>query len=272
MKALRRMAHQLVAPSAAEGGATKPRKRPYGEQVETAFGGVDGSARAKSYVASLQAAMKDIADAQRRSVFLALLIAATMELFNRAAVSNVQVGPFQISDLSLIRKFLPVLFAYLMYDIVVLGLRYLQSWAVWVEILRVFDGALSSSGLQRLLLPVGPSLYGPLFFPERGKLEALAQLFTAVLRLGSLVFPLIIEVYAISILFISFGVNDLLVWLSAIVSAAFLLYGVILFIAGRGNFLGNKWTHTMASSYLRSTAFYYDGRRAGRPVGPALTT
>jgi hypothetical protein len=194
MKALRRMAHQRVAPPSAGGGATNPRMHPYreqvGEQVETAFGGVDGSARAKSYLASLQAAMKDIADAQRRAAFLALLIAATMELFNRAAISNVQVGPFQISDLSLIRKFLPVLFAYLMYDIAVLGVRYLQSWAVWVEILKEFDKALSSSGLQRLLLPVGPSLYGPLFFPERGRLEALAQLFTKLLRLGSLAFPL----------------------------------------------------------------------------------
>jgi hypothetical protein len=246
MKALRRIVHQRATP--AGGGAGQIQTLEYRKLVEIAFGAEDGSVRAKSYLTSLQAAMKDIAEAQRRSVFLAVLIAATMELFNRAAVSNVQVGPFQISDLSLIRKFLPVLFAYLIYDLVVLGLRYLQSWAVWAEIVRSFDEALSASGLERLLLPIGGSLYGPLFFPKRGRPEAVVSSFTTALRWGSLVLPVIIEVYAIGRLFAGFGVDDFLVWLSAIISAAFLAYAAILYFAGLGTALWRSWSHVIASS------------------------
>lgn len=50
--------------------------------VEKAFGGPDGIERARSYLASLLASMKDVSEVQRRSVFLLLLVAATFQLMD----------------------------------------------------------------------------------------------------------------------------------------------------------------------------------------------
>jgi hypothetical protein len=133
------------------------------QAVQRAFRGEGGADRGRNYAATLLATVKDISDAEKRSALLALLVAATFELLDRAAIVNAQVGPFQIKDLSVIQKALPVVFAYLVYDLVVLGLRFMYSRAVYLGITRLFDPSLSSTKLDRLLLPHASSLFGPLF-------------------------------------------------------------------------------------------------------------
>jgi hypothetical protein len=188
---------------------------------------------AKDYMVSLQASMKDISDAQRRSVFLLLLTAATFELLNRAAIINAQVGPFQIKDLSLIQKALPVLFAFLIYDSVMLGVRFLFMRAVYHEATRICAKGLHSTGLNRLLIPHSSSLFGPLLFPTGDRLDRTLRISTRVLQWAAFITPFFIEVYSLFRLFREFGRRDVIVWLSALFSVVFLLYAIAIAIANR---------------------------------------
>jgi hypothetical protein len=206
-------------------------RRSFAQRTQQAFSGEDGPSRARNYLGSLHASMKDIADAEKRSVFLSILVAFTFELFNRAAISNVQIGPFEIRDLSLVHKCLPVLFAYLMYDLMVLGVRYVQSHAIHTEIVRRFDRRLSESGLDLLLLPQESSLFGPTYIPSNNKMGMVVKLLTVLLTFGTLILPLFIEGYMLIRLFDTFGKSDFLVWSSAIFAIGFFAYSIAIFPA-----------------------------------------
>jgi hypothetical protein len=67
--------------------------------------------------------MKELISSLRRSVFGLLLIAAVVQLLDLAAISDFQLGPIRLSDLTLVHKFLPVVASYLIYDIVVTVIR-----------------------------------------------------------------------------------------------------------------------------------------------------
>ena len=185
------------------------------------------------YLRDLRGRMKDISESSRRTVLLMLLVAATFELLDRAAVTNVQAGPFQIKDLSLIQRVLPVIFAYLIYEETVLGVRYLYSMSIASEIARTFQPALKSSTLDGPLNPQGSPLFGPmLWHRSASRSYRLLALFTIVLRLGSLTAPLIIEAYAFYRLFRLFGAGDIIVWISVIFSFGFTLFAALVILTG----------------------------------------
>lgn len=125
------------------------------------------------------------------------------------------------------------MFAYLLYDLVSLSIRFLYSRAVYIDTVRLAEEPLVSAGLDRLLLPHGSSLFGPMLFGAGSKLDGAARILTSALRWGSFVSPFIIELYALYRLFRVFGDGDVLVWLSAFFSVAFMLYAVVIVVVNR---------------------------------------
>lgn len=82
-----------------------------------------------------------------------------------------------------------------MYDLMVSGVRYVQSHAIHTEIVRLFDRSLSESGLDLLLLPQESSLFGPTYIPSNNEMGRVVKLFTVLLTFGTLILPLFIEGY-----------------------------------------------------------------------------
>jgi len=211
------------------------RKTAYGDvvkpRVRIAFPeGHDGPA-ALQYLNELRTQMQEISKSSRQTALLLLLTAAAFELLNRAAVANAEIGPFQIKDLSLIQKVLPVIFAYFIYDAFVLGARYLYSMRVADEITRTFQPSLSDAVLDRLLYPQGSSLFGPmLWHKSNSSMYRLTTAFTMVLRVGSVVSPILIEIYAFSSLRNRFGLNDVVVAFSLIFSLGFIAFSVLILL------------------------------------------
>jgi hypothetical protein len=184
-----------------------------------------------AYLGELRVRMKDLSDSSRRTVILLLLVAAAFQLLDQAAVVSVQAGPFQIRDLSVIQKVLPVIFAYLIYDETVSGIRYLYSLRVASEISRAFQPSVKSSSLDGLLNPQGSPLFGPMLWHRSKSREyrLLAKL-TQVLRLGSLLLPLVIEAYAFYRIFEAFGFRDVVVWISALVALGFIIFAALVIL------------------------------------------
>lgn len=109
------------------------------------------------YLGELRSRMKDLSEGIRRTAVLLLLVAAVFQLLDQAVVVGLQVGPFRISDLSIIQRVLPAVFAYLIYDMAVLGVRYLYSINLAIEISELFQPSIRSNRLDVLLNPQGIS-------------------------------------------------------------------------------------------------------------------
>src|ERR1700730_3708559 len=82
------------------------------ELVYQAFPSREDADQAIKYRDGLRTTLKEITDAQRRAVFLALALAGAFALISTGTLVHVALGPFAISDLSVVQKALPAVFAY----------------------------------------------------------------------------------------------------------------------------------------------------------------
>lgn len=202
------------------------------ERVHRAFPAQAAQSDVREYFQAMRGDLKDIADAERRSAVLALLSALMFELINRAAIADVQVGPFKLQDLSLIQKALPVLLAYLVYDLVTLAVRYGYCRAACIEVVKLHQTRVRLTGLDRLLYPRPSSLFGPVWYPTASALDWITHVFTVVLRTAAVALPVAIEVYAFYRLIRTFATADLIIWCSMVLSLGFFLFAAVLYIVG----------------------------------------
>ena len=203
------------------------------ERVKAAFRDEDTKSFGSEYLQMLLSNMKDNTEALSRSISFMLLIALMFELITRAAISDVQVGPFQLQDLSLLQRSLPVIFAYLIYNVLVHQLRTEYTWTAAQSLMRELHPSLRFTGLDSLLFPKRTSLRGFWFFPSGTWLDSVSTFFKKVLHYGSLLVALLFECYAFYELFRRFGLHDWIVWASLTFAIAFLAYGTLAYLTKR---------------------------------------
>jgi hypothetical protein len=173
-----------------------------------------------------------------------LVVAGIIELLNRAAVSDVQLGGFTVTDLSVIRKVLPMVAAYLIYDITACSTRNIYSSRILGAINRTYRPALHKSRYAILAHPRGSSFFGPFSWHKSDtKTYKAIEMLVAVLRVGSMATPVVLLAYWFTLMFRAFGFEDPLVWLSAGVSGGFTALAVLVVIEGiRSNLISPSWT------------------------------
>jgi hypothetical protein len=184
--------------------------------------------QAERFYCRLLERMKDLADASRRDAYLLLLVAACMELLNRAAIVDVSLGPFAVNDISLVHKVLPVVAAFLVYDISANGVRYLYTRKLANSVVDDYQPALSAaSTYSRLTYPLASSLYGPLpWYQERVRIRPIVAM-TAALRIGAVILPPVLMISWFWRLFSTYGADDVLVWISACFTAGFVIFAAL---------------------------------------------
>jgi len=189
--------------------------------------------QAVEYYKQLLDRLNALVDGIRRSSFLLLIVAGSIELISGSAVSDVDLRPFKITDLSAVQRFLPLIAAFLIYDLVASGIRYLYTRRVAISIDREYRPKLQASTLSYLAFPPMPSLFGPVAHHRSRDLNRRMILFMrAGLRLGGITTPLILEFYWYFNLFNELGVNDFALWLSLVSSALPLLYVATALVCG----------------------------------------
>jgi hypothetical protein len=174
--------------------------------------------------------MKELAEARRRSLMFSLLIIVVFELIDSASIADLQLGPLKVTRLSLVQEALPVLFSYLMYDIIVLSVRYSYAEQVCVEIIKKLHGSLSRTGLDQLLLPFHSSLFGPGMLPGSARERSRS---IKMIRTIYIIAPYLLIVYMFTRNVIIYGFHDLLLWISAAVSVTFFIAAIVVFRKGR---------------------------------------
>lgn len=170
--------------------------------------------------------MKDLTDSSRRSIYVLLLVSASVELLDQAAVSDVQIGPFQVHDLSFVQKALPVIGGFLIYELATNGVRYLYTRRLANSLIEQFQPALFAIGhYPRLVYPLSSSLFGPLAWYQQDHAKfRLIKVSTAGLRVGSLAIPPLLELSWYWRLFETYGFRDVLVWLSLSFTLGFVAF------------------------------------------------
>jgi hypothetical protein len=209
---------------------TRPSK-PSGDELRHAFSEDLLPQGVSQYYDQLLHRIEDITGSVRRSVVWLLLITAAIELLNRTAISRLQVGPFEVSDLSVARIFLPLVGAYLVFDIIVTQIRNFYSRRLLYAINRTYRPTLYQSGFDVLTLPQYSPLMDPL--PLRRSNTILYRALTAfalTLMMGSVLTPFLLILYWYVVLFRAFGTDDVLLWISTLAAAGFVIFAALMML------------------------------------------
>jgi hypothetical protein len=206
------------------------------QRVEAAFDSGKNSDLRDSYLDHLLENLRDVETALRKTLSIALAAMAAFELLARAAINKASIGPFEISDLSIIRIALPVLVAFLFLQLAALdGARGLLEDA-YSSIMEIAHKELVETNLVMLVLPTAPVIQGPLLFgtdtpgyEKKRLIQALDNLFTGF----SLVVFLGFEAYAYRIEFTRFGTSTLAM-IALVVSAFLVTASLITFATSTG--------------------------------------
>jgi hypothetical protein len=173
-------------------------------------------------------------DSARRSAISLLFVAFTFELFRRSAVRDVQFGPIQLNDLSVINKALPALGSYLMYEIWSTSVRYWHTRELLMGINDLYRPKLVAFGFGDDIFPPAPALFGPLprWLRSPRADGVAARVGTLIFRILSAVTPFGFVVYWYVITVSNFGIRDFVTDLSLAIGIFFTLYTTLLAIAG----------------------------------------
>jgi hypothetical protein len=197
--------------------------------VHEAFQDEAASSHAQEYLKTVRENMKDLADGRRRSLILSLLVVAAFELIDTAAIADVQLGPLKVTRLAPVQEALPVLFSFLMYDIIVLSVRYTYCEQVCLQIVRMLHEPLSRTELDRLTLPFSSSLFGVGILPGIPRDEEFGRL----LRIVFTVTPYLLIVFMLVRTAMTYRLRDPLLWASTALSIAFFSAAIAIFRRAR---------------------------------------
>jgi hypothetical protein len=210
-------------------GSAEPRKT-LASRIDTAFRDPTTRGYGNDYLSAVRKNLEDLSRDMRRFQFLTLVIAVIFELISRTAVQNVQVGPVQVSDLSLIQKALPIIFSFTLHQMVYLNLSGVLLGRVHDELIRNLYPSLKEQEVQGFLLVAGSPLHDVRIQRANTRLRVMLRLFTVIAGLGILGASAIVGLYMIVTLFITYGWGDWLVWCSTAISAVIAFHGLLLFL------------------------------------------
>jgi hypothetical protein len=192
----------------------------------------------------------DVRLTRSRIIFLVLI--AVFLLFGQA-VEAVSLGPLKISDVSVVYKLLPAAIAFYCFNLWSLTANTNDLVILHHEVMRSIRKPLVDNQLEGYLFPHwGIIYYKPIL--ETG--GAGSRLATGCLR-GWLIMsvylllPLVFEVYAFFRLFSQYGIADLLVWISLVISIYFLAQT---WFVVRNLFATSRWAAAQRFNEAREAA------------------
>jgi hypothetical protein len=139
--------------------------RPYIQRIiEEALESDDKHEFGKEYLNLVLEKYKEVThDVRRRMVFI-LLLAGAFELFSRSAIAKLALGPFEVSRLSIVQAAIPLLIAYLFYEVCYLGAWSAELDDVYAAVVSVVHPGFYRTEAYQFILPTQPGVLGPNLF------------------------------------------------------------------------------------------------------------
>ena len=180
---------------------------------------------AEEFLSTVRENWREALAATGRTAILIIAFMLVFELLTRSAIEKISIAGFEVNDLSLIQRAIPLIIAYFFYDLVNLILLQGDHRAAHGELLKILHRDIWDTELDMLLWPRTPSL---LRTSRLGRKETrLDALFQSSLTVAVVFAGILFEVYAFYIQFGLYGFKDILVWITVVLSVAFVAYGLI---------------------------------------------
>jgi hypothetical protein len=180
---------------------------------------------AEEFLSTVRENWRESLAATGRTAILIIALMLVFELLTRSSIEKISIAGFEINDLSLIQRAIPLIIAYYFYDLINLILLQGDHRAAHGELIRILHRDIWDTELDMLLWPRTPSL---LRTSRLGRRETkLDTLFQSALTVAVVFAGIMFEAYAFYIQFRIFGFKDVLVWITVILSIAFTAYGLI---------------------------------------------
>jgi hypothetical protein len=198
--------------------------------VDEAFSDPSEASYRSEYILELRDNWRHVIATHTRDVVLIVLLVAIFELTARSAVTKVSIGPFEVSNIPIVFRVLPLLIAYLLYDMAILDKWHMLMESAHAHLMRVMHPKVRSTDFDWLLVPTVHPLSNTLI-PSNSRFAKVANIILVVAFLGGVI---AFEIRAVYILFQTFGAQDLLVWISSAFIAILLVSALGIFAEGAG--------------------------------------
>ena len=173
----------------------------------------------------LRAVWREAEASLRRSITLITLLFFTFELINRRSVSELSIFFVKVSRLQLIEQIIPIAIAYLLSTFAALLSDISLTRDLHDAIIRKRYPTVDSTKLHLAICPANSLIFSQSLQLELEKPGSRVGYLTATIflaRVGLLVvLPFALEVYTYIVLFSSFGLNNIVTWISAAISLLF---------------------------------------------------
>jgi len=182
------------------------------------------SAEAKEYSEKVYAAWKDVSASLSRSALLIFLLIAVFELLVYQRSSTViSIGTFTLANAPLVQIMLPAIVAFVLYDSFRLSVRWIRLQWAYRKLMEIFAQKQYDNDLDVLIAPGLPSLWGIGATGWSARTISTADRFMA--RVNQIVMltllfavPVAFECQAYYRLIQKFGYNDILLWISLVIT------------------------------------------------------
>jgi hypothetical protein len=183
------------------------------------------------YTSALRDNLRDIEARTTQATRTLIILLVAFELLHRAAISEVSAFGFKFSDLSLIQKFLPLVAAYMYYLVSSLYVMRRLTREAHDEAIQLKRPTLVQNGVHYYLVPSSHFVTEEIVEnASTGVVKSLVEKLSMPLMAAILFLPIVFSVYSYVVLFWQFGIKDIVLWFSLIVSIPFSLQGLLLYI------------------------------------------
>lgn len=203
------------------------------QQVNRLLSDASNRVEAKEFLSVIRDNWHIAEDSIEKHVRIALTLVIIFELLARAAVSEVSISGFKLTDLSLLQKLLPLGFAYLAYQVSALYSRRRLMIELHDEMVKSILPGFHANNLGYYAHPPQSSFNTEqlLSANTQGWLSQWIHNLSAPIWFVTILGPPTFQIYAYYRLFDLFGFADVLLWLSLAVTAALTVQAFLFFIA-----------------------------------------
>ncbi len=188
----------------------------------------EDEAEAREYSQSVYAIWKSISASLSRTALLIFLLIALFELLAYQRTSIViSIGTFTLVNVPIVQIALPTVVAFLIYDGSRLTARFLRLELIYMELMQIYAPRLQRNGLDLLLEPNLPSLWGvgALSFEHTGNfsdrfMRIANQTFSYIMMFAV---PVAFECQAYYRLTQKFGYQNIFLWINLVITVLFVV-------------------------------------------------
>ena len=165
-----------------------------------------------------------------RAILLLIFSVAMYELAAHTWITEVTLGPFKLSNLALLQKYIPIVVSYAYCAITSLGTLRKYMRHLIVDVMSIHHQSTVTNDLEMFIVP--PSLLQTSeivsTFSE-GVIPKILRVIMGILTLSLLTGPIAFLVHSFYQCFVIFGFRDVNLWISAFLSLVLVLQGILVF-------------------------------------------